>query len=303
MAGLCCGLKQSFFHPLPSHGTPRRLDAIFLNKTAAVCFHQYRVHDDSGIPSHHPIIAQIRLAALRALYAQLQKPKMLPSSAFIVTPDDDAIFLACWNSVSSDWSMHQSNPDELFAVFNRLVDQFLCARARIADARPFCGRGRFPVFKLQPAVATSRPVQHGGSQATCRERMLRKLARQIKSFLAQLPSLPSVWPYAIKQLHSKILHRAHILNSMCPISSRPAILPWLKLIVSIPLLRHLPLTDGGKKLNLTLVRTNVKLSSGFPVINLPLKFFSKKMIALPPALMILTPSSDRLGTGHESLSG
>ena len=196
----------------PSHGTPRRLDAIFLNKTAAVCFHQYRVHDDSGIPSHHPIIAQIRLPALRALYAQLQKPKMLPSSAFTVTPDDDAIFLACWNSVSSDWSMHQSNPDELFAVFNRLVDQFLCARARIADARPFCHRGRFPVFKLQPAVATSRPVQHGGSQATCRERMLRKLARQIKSFLAQLPSLPSVWPYAIKQLHSKILHRAHILK-------------------------------------------------------------------------------------------
>ena len=57
------------------------------------------------------------------------------------------------------------------------MDKFLCARANLADSRPFAGCGPFPVFKFQPAAtSTSRPVRHGGSQTTGRERMLRKLA-------------------------------------------------------------------------------------------------------------------------------
>lgn len=84
--------------------------------------------------------------------------------------------------------------------FFRVAEEFLCKRAQVSSRSRHSGRGRFPTFVLQPAVGASRPVQHGGAQTTCREGMMRKLARQIDPFLGQLPDQLGVRPHNLHVL-------------------------------------------------------------------------------------------------------
>ena len=200
----------------PSHGSPRRLDVAFLNKTAAVTFRQYSVLDDCGLPAHHPVKLKIFLPALRILHSQPVKPKEFTHEQLSSLPDDqdDQLAQRCWTDVSKQWSIATASHDieTLWQLWSDTSEIFLCRRAKLSHPSKFLGRGKFPKFVLQPACSTSRPVHFGGSQTTCRERMLRKLARQITFLQSQLPAGLGAWPIALKNLLSKIQRRCAILK-------------------------------------------------------------------------------------------
>ena len=160
--------------------------------------------------------ASLSLPAMRQLYAQLKRPKPLPDRAFVSKGADSdlRLFDACWRTVSADWEFHVANlnSEALFQTWNNLAESF-CARALISSGLDkYKGRGSCPTFVLQPAAGVSRPTPHGGAQTTCRERMLRKLARQIEFLRSQIPTGLAVWPQHLIALRAKIQHRCHILK-------------------------------------------------------------------------------------------
>lgn len=61
--------------PTTLHGNPRRLDVVFLYKTATVPVQQYDALDDRGLPNHLPIRIQLHVPAFCTLYNQLKRPK------------------------------------------------------------------------------------------------------------------------------------------------------------------------------------------------------------------------------------
>ena len=213
-----CAVAAGNFNPThyPPHGNPRRLDVVFLNKTAAVAFQQYDALDDRGLPNHLPIRIQLHVPAFRTLYNQLKRPQQFSPDHLkrLSSEDENRIFTECWLEVCDDWDQFVTRNDSniLWSTFNKLAERFLCRRASIQDSKKFMGRGTFPKFVLQPAVGISRPIQHGGSQTTCRERMLRKLARQIHFLSTQLPSNLGTWPKSVSDLWDKIQQRCKILR-------------------------------------------------------------------------------------------
>ena len=76
----------------PAVGSGRRLDAIFLNKTAASAWQSYRVMDCTGIPPHRAICADLLLGAVYLTHVQLKSPKRFPAAAFVPSDDDDKFF-------------------------------------------------------------------------------------------------------------------------------------------------------------------------------------------------------------------
>ena len=200
----------------PRHGEPRRLDIAFVNKTATVALQQYELLDDCGFPNHLPIRITLHIPAFRTLYKQLVRPAQFSPEQLTRLPakDEEKLFDDCWIDVVSQWSfcIQHSDVQGLWKAFNTLAESFLCRRASISDSKIYSGRGTFPKFILQPAVAVSRPIAHGGAQATVRERMLRKLARQIDFFSSQLPEALGIWPRHLSLLWDKITRRCQILK-------------------------------------------------------------------------------------------
>ena len=200
----------------PTHGSPRRLDVVFLNKTAAVTFQQYRALDDCGLPGHLPVKVQLSLAALRTLYNQPIKPKDFTADQLcsLPAPQEEQLAQSCFHSFAKNWdsAFQASDPNRLWQYWNSFTEDFLCKRANISQPVKYSGRGHFPKFVQQPASGTSRPIKHGGTQTTVRERMLRKLARQIDFFLGQCPTTLGTHSHHLDQLRKKILHRCQLLH-------------------------------------------------------------------------------------------
>ena len=147
--------------------------------------------DDCGLPGHLPVKVQVSLAALRTLYNQPIKPKDFTADqlCLLPAPQEEQLAQSCFHSFADNWdsAFQASDPNRLWQYWNSFTEDFLCKRANISQPVKYSGRGHFPKFVQQPAAGTSRPVKHGGTQTTVRERMLRKLARQIDFFLGQRP--------------------------------------------------------------------------------------------------------------------
>ena len=171
--------------------------------------------EDTGFPNHKPVQVHLSLPSLHFTHAQLRRPRQFPECALksTSTEADDALFAHSWHHFSSEWEevLHAQNTDALFCIFNKIAEDFLCARGALVTSKsrnPYCGRGSMPDFVKQPAVGVSRPAQVGGSQTTVKERGLRKLARQLEELMRILPAGPSVWPVAVMRLWRKDSLRA-----------------------------------------------------------------------------------------------
>ena len=211
-------LNRLTFLPTVSLAVLICLDAIFLNKTAAVSFSQYKVLDDAGFPNHRPVVVSLRLPALHLTHTQLKRPKQFPESEAALTSQssdiDEKIFQECWHEHCPSWhdALDARDVEALFRCFNSIAESFLCRRGELSycsrGQAPFCGRGAMPSFIKQPAVGISRPAQHGGAQTTVEERALRKLARQLEELLRSIPPGPAVWPTQVLRLWRKTVSRA-----------------------------------------------------------------------------------------------
>ena len=191
---------------------------LFLDKTA-VTFQQYSALEDCGFPNHVPVKIQLSLPALRTLYNQPVKPKDFSNDQLRSLPSaqEESLFLTCFadSASQSDSAILTNDATRLWHLWNSVAEDFLCKRAEIAQPAKYSGRGRFPKFVLQPSSGVSRPVRHGGAQTTVRERMLRKLTRQIGFYLSQLSQNLGPNSFHLVRLRKKILHRCCLLHIPC----------------------------------------------------------------------------------------
>ena len=208
-----CDLSPTHF---PPHGLPRRLDAVFLNKTAAVSFKSYSVLDDTGLPSHRPVQVCLSLPALQLTHLQLCRPRSFPAEAFasITESQSTDLFLACWSPFADSWQQFllANDSEGMFRVFSSAAEAFLCSKASLPVGprceKLYCGRGALPKFVKRPSVAVSRPIDCGGAQTTAKERCLRKLARQLEEISRSSPAALGCWPRRLQHLWQLAQKRA-----------------------------------------------------------------------------------------------
>eukprot|EP00439_Symbiodinium_sp_Y106_P025616 s5838_g3.t1 len=133
-----CRLDPTHF---PANGLCRRLDAIFLSKVAAVTFHAYSVLDDTGIPSHRPVLVRLTLPAVHNVHTQLKRPRRFPPEALVPTPDtDQPFFQSCFASFAPIWESHlqSNNTTGMFLTLSSLAEAFLCSKANLQVNKRNC---------------------------------------------------------------------------------------------------------------------------------------------------------------------
>ena len=211
-----CRLDPTHF---PANGLCRRLDAIFLSKVAAVTFHAYSVLDDTGIPSHRPVLVRLTLPAVHNVHTQLKRPRRFPPEALVPTPDtDQPFFQSCFASFAPIWESHlqSNNTTGMFLTLSSLAEAFLCSKANLQvnkrNCTLYCGRGTNPHFYWQPAAAVSRPAKAGGDQTTVKERCCRKLCKQLEEISRSIPAELGSWPQRLAHLWQLTQKRALSLD-------------------------------------------------------------------------------------------
>ena len=222
---LDAALAASNFDPThyPSHGNARRLDAVFLNKTAASAFSKYSILEDTGIPSHKPIRVVLQIPRFAALYNQLKRPRSFPAVLDSDPNLEAALAEHSFHKHQADWNSAWSarDTDALFKCFNNFAEAFLCERAPV-DPSFYVGRGTIPKFIKQPNCGVNRPLKFQGSQTTVEERCLRKFARQIEELQRQAPTGLGHWPHRLRRLWQCASNRAKNWNLKFDISSLDA---------------------------------------------------------------------------------
>ena len=126
---LDAALAASNFDPthFPSHGNARRLDAAFLNKTAACAFSKYSILEDTGIPAHKPVRVVLQIPRFATLYNQLKRPRCFP----VVLDSDPNMEVSLaehtFHEQQAQWDSACSarDTDALFKCFNNFAEAFL----------------------------------------------------------------------------------------------------------------------------------------------------------------------------------
>lgn len=173
-----------------SKGRPTRIDYMIVNAAALPAIQSVEVWEDSGLPTHRPVMLELDMEVFTRRALTLWRPRPLPVlSAFVAMTDEiEEVLYSSWGRWVTYWESAQGSSLELWKVLCGAVEDYILTTSTTAQGLPYprrsyCGRGE----DVQPARLKSlnAPQKSGGCDGALTTSHLRllKLTHRVEAVL------------------------------------------------------------------------------------------------------------------------
>lgn len=181
---------------LPSHGKPRRLDAILSTKAATSTVQGIHLLDSTGLPGHFPVSMNVNISPFTDHILRIRRPAMFPQHI--------AFNEACLQHVLEKFpEPTDSTVDSLYNHFSKCAELYLSLASGFTTGK-YLGRGQVPKLVKEQRFCPQAPQGRGCESVPVRraKRILRR-CEQLQYYLSHqdLCQVPQLWKRISSQSH------------------------------------------------------------------------------------------------------
>eukprot|EP00435_Cladocopium_sp_Y103_P066693 s395_g29.t1 len=173
---------------LPSHGKPRRLDAILSTKTASTAIKGIDTLDSTGLPGHFRVLANVNILPFTDDILRIRRPAMFPKHIRFNE--------SCLQHVLEKFpESTDSSVDSLYNNFSKCAELYLSLASGFTACK-YSGRGTVPKLVRELRCCPQAPQGQGCESVPVRraKRLLRR-CEQLQYYLSNNDhyQVPQLW--------------------------------------------------------------------------------------------------------------